>query len=115
MNKSTKAVLLSALVFPGTGHFFLKKYISGAVLVSAALGSLYYLITKTVEISLQITEKIQSGEVQLDVVGITELVSKQLSGAETQAYNIATAVLLISWLVGIIDSYRIGRVKNKDI
>jgi len=114
MNKSTKAVLLSALVFPGAGHFFLKKYISGAVLVGAALGSLYYLITKTVERALQISEKIQSGEVQLDVVGISELVSKQISGTETQAQNIATAVLFISWLVGVIDSYRAGRVQNED-
>ena len=109
-----KAVLLSALVCPGTGHFFLKKYISGAVLASAALGSLYYLITETIEKTSQLIEKIQSGEVPLDVAGIEELVSKQLSGAETQAYDIATAVLFIAWLVGIIDSYRVGRAQNKE-
>ena len=114
MSKSIKAALLSALVFPGAGHFFLKKYISGLVIVSASLGSLYYLITKTIERALLISEKIQSGEMPLDVVAITELVSKQLPGSEAQAQSIATTVLLISWLVGIIDSYRVGRVKNKD-
>ena len=114
MSKSTKAVLLSALVFPGAGHFFLKKHISAVVLMSAALGSLYYLVTTAVERALQITEKIQSGEVQLDVAEITELVSKQLTGAEAQMQNIATAVLLISWLVGIFDSYRVARMQNKE-
>ena len=113
MSKSTKAVLLSALVFPGAGHFFLKKYITSAVLVSAALGSLYYLITKAVERALQITEKIQSGDIRPDVVAIAEMVSKQPTGTEAQLLNIATAAFIICWLIGIIDSYRVGCVRDK--
>ena len=113
MNKSKKAALISALVFPGAGHLYLKKYLSGAILVGATLGSLSYLITKIVEITLQITEEIQAGKVQLNAMEITELVSKQTSGSEAQLYDIATAVIFISWLVGIIDSYRIGRMPDK--
>jgi len=112
MKKSTKAVLLSALVFPGSGHIYLKKYITATVLLSAALGSLYYLITKAVERAMQIAEKIKNGEVQLDVVVITELVEKPLSASETQAQFIATSILIICWLAGIIDTYRIGRKQN---
>ena len=115
MNKSKKAALISALVFPGAGHLYLKKYLSGTILLGATLGSLSYLIVKTVEITLQITEEIQAGKVQLNVMEITELVSKQTAGSEAQLYDIATAVIFISWLVGIIDSYRIGRVQDKNI
>jgi len=112
MKKSTKAVLLSALVFPGSGHIYLKKYISATVLLGTALGSLYYLITKAVERAMQIAEKIQNGEVQLDIVVITELAEKSLSASETQAQYITTSILIICWLAGIIDSYRIGRKQN---
>ena len=114
MIKSTKAVLLSALVFPGAGHLYLKKTISGMIFGGAAIGALYYLLANIIERTLEITEKIQNGEVPLDVIAITELVSTQLSGSETQALNIATTVLIISWLVSIFDSYRIGRVYDKD-
>ena len=115
MNKPMKAALLSAFVFPGVGHFLLKKYIPGTVLAGTAFAGLYFLIAKTVERALQITEKIQSGEVQLDAATITELVSKQAIGTEAQLLNIAAAVLFISWLIGIVDSYRVGRAQDKNV
>ncbi len=112
MKKSTKAALLSAFVFPGAGHIFLKKYIPGVALVGASLGGIYYLTSKTVEKGLRIAEIIQSGDVQLDVAAITELVSKQPTSTEAQLINIATVILIISWLIGIVDSYRVGRLQD---
>lgn len=105
-----KAALLSAFIFPGVGHFFLKKPIPGAVLVGTALAALCLIATKAAERALQIAETIQSGEVQLDAAAIAELVSKQPMGTETQTLDIATAVLILCWLIGIVDSYRVGRV-----
>jgi hypothetical protein len=115
MKKSTKAALLSACIFPGVGHIFLKKHIPGVVLIGASFVAVYYLVSKTVEKALQIAENIQSGDVQLDIAAITELVSKQSTGTDAQLINIATTTLIIFWLIGIIDSYRLGRVgENKD-
>ena len=111
MNKPAKAALLSALVFPGAGHFFLKKYILGGILAGTAGVALYILVSKAVERAVQITDKIQRGEVELDVAAITELVSSHPVGTEGQLLDIATAALLISWVVGIIDSYRVGRIQ----
>ncbi len=109
-----KAALLSAFVFPGVGHFLLKKYIPGAVLAGTAFAGLYFLIAKTVERALQITEKIQSGEIELDAATIAELASTQAIGTEAQLLNIAVAILFISWLIGIVDSYRVGRAQDKN-
>jgi hypothetical protein len=109
MNKPVKAALLSALVFPGAGHFFLKKYIPGGILAGTALVALYVLVSKAVARAVQITDKIQRGEVELDVAAITELVSNHPPGPEGQILSIATTALLVSWLVGIVDSYRVGR------
>jgi hypothetical protein len=115
MKKQTKATLLSTFVFPGLGHFLLKKHIQGAVLAGTAFVSLYFLIAKTVEKTLQVFEKIQSGETQLDAATITELVSNQTTGTETQLLRLAMAALIISWLVGIVDSYRVGHAQGKNI
>ena len=113
MTTSIKAALLSALVFPGAGHFFLKRHLRGLVLTLATIASLYFLISGVVERALQITDKIQRGEVQLDVAAITELISVQPTGSEIQIINIASAVLMLAWLIGIVDSYRIGRIQDK--
>ena len=73
------------------------------------------MIAKTVERALQIAEKIQSGETQLDAATIIDLVSKQATGTEAQLLNIAAAVLFVSWLIGIVDSYRVGRAQDKHV
>lgn len=113
MKKITKAVLLSAFVFPGIGHLYLKKRMAGSVLIGVSFAAIYYLMSTIIEHALQIAEKIQSGEVQPDVVAITELLSKQSAGAESQLQNIATAVIVICWVIGIVDSYRLGSAQNK--
>lgn len=108
MDKAMKAALLSALVFPGAGHLLLKKYSAAVILAGATGVSLYFLVATAIEKALLITDKIQIGEVPLDVAVITELITKQTTGPEAQLLNIATAVLFIAWLIGIIDSYRVG-------
>jgi hypothetical protein len=115
MNRPIKAALLSAFIFPGVGHFFLKRYVPGTVLAGTALAGLYFLMAKMLETALQIAEKIQSGEVQPGATTITDLVSKQPTAAGIQILDIATAVLIIAWLIGIVDSYRVGRAQDKDL
>jgi len=114
MKNSTKAVLLSALVFPGAGHFFLKKRIPGIILSGTAFAALYVVISNVVERALLIAQKIQSGDVQLDIAEITELVSRQPTGAEAQSLSIATTVLILLWVGGIADSYRVGHIQDKN-
>ena len=113
MKKSTKAALLSAFIFPGLGHIFLKKYIPGFVLVGFSITCIYYLISKTMEHALQIVDKIQSGSVPLDATAIADLAAKQSTGAESLLLNIASVAILICWIIGIIDSYRVGSMQDK--
>lgn len=114
MKRSLKAVLLSALVLPGAGHIYLKKYLPGAVLIGASFAAAYYLFSKSLEMAVQIADKIQGGDIQPDVEAITELVANQQAGSDAQLLNIATAVFIICWLVGIIDSFRIASAREKN-
>ena len=113
MKKSNKAVLLSALVFPGAGHLLLKRYITGAVLVCAALAALYLIVADILEKALAIVEKIERGEISPDVAAIAELLSRQPMGNESQLLGAALPVLVICWVIGIADSYRCGRALDK--
>lgn len=112
MKLPVKAALLSAFVFPGVGHFLLKKYVVGALLSGTALVALYVVVSYALERALTIVEKLQSGEAPLDIAAMTELVSRQEAAVGTQSTTIATIVLTIVWLAGIVDAYRLGSAQD---
>lgn len=111
MKHATKAALWSGLVFPGLGHLYLKRYTRAALLFGGTAWTLYFIVARTVETALAVTEKLRSGDVPPDLETITRLVSQQSAGSE-QAMNIATLVLVALWLVGIVDAYRQGRAHD---
>jgi len=113
MSQALKAALFSAFVFPGSGHFFLKKHVRGALLVGVTILSFWALLSTALEKAQEISRKIQSGEIPLDITRITDEVSKLVTGGDVQQANIATFVLLICWLVGTVDAYRVGRIQDK--
>ncbi len=113
MRKSVKAALLSGLVLPGIGHFYLKRFITGTLLLLATLASLYLIITVVVERAMEIAARIVNGEVSPDVAVISEMIAKQANSPEARIANIASLVLLAVWLIGIFDSYRVGRNLQK--
>lgn len=114
MTKSTIAALLSAFIIPGAGHFFLKKYLHASVLISASVAVLSLLISKAIEKALIISKQILAGEVQANIKTIMQLVSNQAEGTDASLINLATLVLFIVWLIGILDAYRIGRQQEKN-
>ncbi|MCG6200530.1 hypothetical protein [Psychromonas antarctica] len=109
MNKAIKAALLSAFIFPGVGHLLLKCYRSATILAATALLASYILISTTIENAMLIVDKIQSGEVAPDIVAITEQISQQTSGSGLLNSDFMSLLLMVTWLVAIIDSYRVGQ------
>lgn len=111
MKKSTKAALLSGLVFPGLGNLYLKRWLSGILLVGIAGYALYSIVSIMMRIALDITAKIESGAVPSDLDAVTLLVSEQLEVVE-RLTNIASLTLLGCWIVGIVSAYWLGRVQD---
>ncbi len=113
MKRSIKAALLSGLIFPGVGHMVLKQYLRGSILMLSALIALSVIVTKAIKQALTIVDKINNGEIPLEAGAITELLSKSTGGTEGAILNIAALVVGACWLIGIIDSYRIGIKQEK--
>ena len=113
MKKSTKAALLSGLVFPGIGHMILKQYLRGSALVLCALVATSVIITSVVQRALTIVDRISQGDIPADVGAIAEMVSNSTSGADGFSEKTAVIVLGACWLIGIIDSFRLGVAQEK--
>jgi hypothetical protein len=109
---SIKAALLSGLVFPGVGHLYLRRYLRGVLLAAGAAALSYFLISVAVNSAFDIAGKIQSGDVPLNAESVSELVS-EASQSNERSTDIATMILLALWAIGIVDSYREGRAREK--
>jgi hypothetical protein len=113
MKLSSKAALLSGLVFPGIGHITLKKYLRGSILILGTLAALSVIVSSAYQRALTIVDRINSGDVPVDAASIYAMVSDSASGAGDLTENVAVIVLAACWLFGIIDSYRVGVVQEK--
>ena len=78
-----------------------------------ALVALSVIVTRTYQRALTIVDRINSGDIPVDTGAIAEMVSNSTSGADSFIENIAVVVLGACWLIGIIDSYRLGVAQEK--
>lgn len=113
MKRSIKAALLSGLIFPGLGHMVLKHYVTGSVLILSTLAALSVIVTEVTSMAFDVVDRINSGEIPADAAAITDAVSQSTQGAQSSLTNIATVVVVACWLIGIIDSYRLGMRKDR--
>jgi len=113
MKKSVKAALFSALLFPGTGHFTLKRYQRGMALFLPALSSLLFQIYYVLNKANAIASQIELGTVPFDVESISNLIAETPSHAEIFLLNFTSWILLVCWLGSIVDSYRLGKLADQ--
>lgn len=84
----------------------------GLLLSAGAATAAYLIVTSAVHTALEIAEKIPDGGVPLDVGAIAELVTQRSRSSE-ESGSPASIALLALWVIGIFDSYRVGRALEK--
>ena len=114
MKQSYKAALFSALLYPGSGHLMLKHYPMGLFLAGTATGCLVALLFRAYAIAGAISDRILSGDIPLDMVRISKEITLQSAASGSTTVTIATWLLVISWLAGTADAFRLGRRRDED-
>jgi hypothetical protein len=112
MNNSLKGALWSGLMFPGLGHVILKHYKRGIILMFTVFASMVVIVLTAVQHALFILEKIQLEGGVIDLKTITDAASRASSTSDSFIYNLGLLLIVICWIFGIVDAYRIGRKKD---
>lgn len=113
MKQSTKAALLSGLIFPGIGHLALKEYLRAAILILAAVGAVYVMTTAAFDQAMTVVDRINSGEVALDSQAVSQAITASSAEADNRAANVSLYILGACWLFGIVDSWRLGNAEDR--
>ena len=103
-SKRTQALLLSALVFPGSGHFVLQRKARGCLFLVPALVALVLVLRQIMARLDQVMAQIDSGALPLDVQLIVEKVDA-LSANDGPAMTLAVSVLVACWIGSLIDTW----------
>lgn len=108
MKASTKAALVSALVFPGSGHFLLKRAGRGCLFLLPAGLAAYYLFSQVLQRANAIADQVLNGSLPLD----PQLIAARISadpGTEGPMMTLAVTVALVCWAGAIIDALWLGK------
>lgn len=106
MKKSTVAVLLSLLVFPGAGHLYLKRRLRGLAFLAPAVLAVLYVINQAMVEANKIVDQVVSGASTLDPVALAAQLEQ--SSGNTPAANLASAVMILCWLGSAFDAWRLA-------
>jgi hypothetical protein len=109
MKASTKAALISALIFPGLGHLALRKGKRGLLFLLPTAVAVIYLLRSVLQLMDQLMGEINSGALGLDPIAIMERV--HASGIDNAATNLASLVCIVCWAGSIADALWLGRRK----
>lgn len=107
MSRSTIALLLSALVFPGAGHLYLKRRGRALVFIVPTVVALGYFLADAARRAGDMVDQIMAGSLGTDPVAIAAKLEQ--AGPTPFLLNLAIYVMLACWIGATVDAWRLGR------
>jgi hypothetical protein len=107
MNRTITAALISALVFPGAGHVYLKRTRRGLLFILPSVLALAYVFRQVLASASGIADQLLAGTLEPDVAVIVDKVSK-LGELNSPMLSAAAYAIVLVWAASIIDSFIIG-------
>lgn len=102
MKPSSKAALVSALLFPGLGQItVLKRTARGCMFLLPAAAALLFLLGDAWRIANSLADQIVSGALPMDPSVIADRIA---AGNDSSGGTIAATVLLVAWIASIVDA-----------
>lgn len=113
MHRSTIAVLISALVFPGAGHMYLKRLGRGMLFIVPTVVALAYFLGVAADRASALVDEVMSGKTALDPVALAARLDQQ-SAAGSPLETICVWVMVLCWVGAMVDAYLIARRQDAD-
>ena len=109
MDKATKAALFSALLFPGWGQFYLKRYKRGLVFIMPVLIGTLALVWAIVQVGITI---IKAAPFKKETVQLANVIQVTVDALKTIDFSYFLFILFLIaalWVLSTIDAYLLGK------
>lgn len=108
MDRSVNAALISALVFPGAGHLYLRRAARGCLFLLPALLAVLYFLGQVATRASALADQVLAGTLPLDPALIAARLESQ-AGPASPLMTISVVVMVVCWIGATVDAYLIGR------
>lgn len=109
MNVTTKAALFNALVFPGWGEIYLKKYRRGLLIITGMAAGILSILLLVVQETLAVLKVTPVDKSTLSFGRLFQLSVKVMHSLNPSCILIILFFMIFLWLLSIIDAYRLGK------
>ena len=110
MKRSSTALLLSGLVYPGTGQMFLQRHVRGLCFLVPAAIALSMLGRALILTAHDISSLIMAGQLAPDLASIAAEVERRGAG---DGNTWAALVLIGAWVTSLVDTWLLGRLPKQ--
>jgi hypothetical protein len=111
MQRAVSAALLSAFVFPGAGHLYLRRHRRACLFLVPALAAVFVLAGDVMQRASALADQVVAGTLPLDPAAIAARLQAQ---GGTSALETACGVVLAAcWLGSIVDSVVVARALER--
>lgn len=105
LDKSTKVILFSLLIFPGAGQLLVRKWGWAMLFISSTILSIAFVVTFAYKRARTIMDNIITGEIAPDLKAILVHIYERPSGDEARMLAFAHLLLLACWLGGVAHAW----------
>lgn len=109
MNKSVKAALLSALIFPGVGQISLGHKKRGWLIIGFIAALFFFIISAIMKIAQEVINEMQKNGSAMDIDTISKTTSDLVGFSDNMFLNVLLILLIVTWLLSIFDAYRLNK------
>ena len=113
MTKNTKALIFSALVFPGLGQLFLARYKSAILFIGSALTAFIFILTNVMSTASAIADKIVAGKMSPEYSDIRKAILDQQANSDSQIVTLMMYLLISVWLLSVLDILRLRKTMKQ--
>jgi hypothetical protein len=109
MDKATKAALFSALLFPGWGQLYLKRYKRGLVFILPVLAGTLALAWAIVQVGITIIKTAPLKKETVQLANVIEITVDALKALDYFYFSLMLGLIVTLWILSIVDAYLLGK------
>lgn len=111
MQISTKAALYNALLFPGWGQIYLKRYKRGILIIAGITAGIISIVWSVVETTMNILRIAPFKKGTVTLLAVYQLTLNAMQSLNFFPFLLTISLMLLLWILSIMDAYKLGKEK----
>jgi TM2 domain-containing membrane protein YozV len=115
METATKAALFSALLFPGWGQIYLKRYKRGIAIILPVLAGMLSICWGVVQVAISILKAAPFKKGTVAMSAVVKLSLDSVKALDSIYFSLILLFIVLLWIFSIVDAYHLGKKQMPEI